>query len=74
MKNEVFRAPSAKTGNVPILLDETDFTGSRAVKKRTIEEADFDRIALRAMSRRRIPAGVQAFVLPKVRAGVSQAH
>ena len=58
------------TDGVKVLMEETDFTGRNPIKKRVIGTGEFEDIALRAMSKRRIPYGIQAHLIPKIMAAV----
>ncbi len=58
---------SRKSPSIQILMEEADYSGRKPVKKRVIEEREFERMAIRAMKKRRIPPGLQAFIMPKVK-------
>ncbi len=76
VKNDIFGNQSTAgkvCKNGPILLEETDYSGKKPVKKLVIETNEFERIALRAMRRRRVPAGLQSFLLPQLKATVGRA-
>jgi len=71
IRREIFKdlEPYAakKKPDSPILMEETDFSGRKPVKRRVIEEKEFERIATKAMFRRRVPLGLQSFIMPKVK-------
>ncbi|MCI0503225.1 hypothetical protein L0Y65_00775 [Candidatus Micrarchaeota archaeon] len=58
---------SAKKPGIPIIRKEEDFTGKIPVKKRTVDEREFEKLAVRSMVRRRIPAGLQGLIMPKAK-------
>jgi len=72
VRKEVFRDLQAsgcqkKSGAPQILQEETEFLGTKQVRSRVIDEREFERIAIRAMKKRRIPSGIQAFIMPQVK-------
>jgi hypothetical protein len=78
IKRDIFRdfEPDSvrKKPDIPILLEETDFSGRKPIKRRVIDEREFGRVAIKAMFRRRIPLGLQSFIMPKVKLTVAQVN
>jgi hypothetical protein len=77
VKKDVFRDGPGLPGpgtEGPVLLEETDYTGKKPVKRRVIEEREFERIAFRAMRRRRVPAGIQGLILPRLKAAAGNGN
>lgn len=70
VRREVFgdlELGAVKKPAIPMILEEVDFTGKKPVRKRTVEELEFERAAVRSMIRRRIPTGLQGLIMPKAK-------
>jgi len=73
IRKDLFPASGDGAAGARIVMEETDFTGKKPVKRKVVDEADFTRLATRAMEKRRVRPELRGAVLGELKRSAGRA-
>ncbi len=67
IRKDLFCAAPGAADSAGVLMEETDFTGGRPVKRKVLEESGFEKLAIRAMEKRRVRPEFRGVVMGELK-------